>query len=642
MEHDAIFKMVEKFTTNDLNEFLTCIGFRGFGKVVRYSNGDNISELCKFRLEKSVNKAMYAYIPIRLPPPSWLYFHNYYTCWHNDHVQILPASCEHAFCMARMKNQFPEWCQVNMVKNVRFYVMCLIDEMVNKSPRKEDLAMGFLWTQQKGKFNEILSKHISVSEIQQQQQQVEENDYVMCKNTATSTVSLENLTIELPPKPCVNFVCNIPHMLICELYNGFVFCADVDDKGINCTPIIRYNEKFANRNLLMNQRKCRYALPFYNPLPIREFSIETSNSRVNCVVSKNYVSLTCDEPTIVDLSLLKFKYRDFNFTKSWDMGESKLYVLSFSIANFKNISFPKRNWTEISCFNFLKLVGFVEFSTDALSLHFAESCSMANLYNTSKERGVGNIKTCWAPFFEKDKLEEMCETYKNDRVFQVIGLVNGEEHMMRIRKAFDTFCACIVHPSANLHEAKSIGHLEYCNSIPIALANSMKDSFSQKIFNSNAFMDNLQEAIHSKFLVPIFLKPNGLTYVGFNAFVEQVTVGRVFFENISLTCANFFYYSDEIIRAFYPNANGRPYGEEWHNYLSSGKSALLLFDCSKLLESYNGDADACVRIWRDICVASRIASGFIWTRNICHCPDSEAERRINIEFIFSKENPFNF
>ncbi len=126
--------------------------------------------------------------------------------------------------------------------------------------------------------------------------------------------------------------------------------------------------------------------------------------------------------------------------------------------------------------------------------------------------------------------------------------------------------------------------------------------------------------------IPVLLKPNGVDGFICNTFInllEGSTVSRLIRIEFVPTI------SQELFNALYPNCMDRPYGEEWHRYLSSGPVAMLWF------ESW-------VSNLREICIETRRLSGLVWTKNVLHCPetDEEAFKNLNDFDLETQKNKF--
>ena len=598
MQHDKIFQLVESFDEAKINSYLLYATYRKLGEHLRYINGDSMTEVIKFKLDVPINSEKYAYIPIKLPVPSWFQFYDYYMCYvsplpqqKKEVLQVNQMCCTHSVCLARIKNNFNKWLQDNMLKNCKYFCMVLIDEAFNKLP----------------------AKSINDKVFQENIKNLT-NEFLKLVPAMKSEINTTKLVLEYPLKKLEN------------IFKGFYF---------DCEGNLVFNKKFNNRFIVINQPNLVFELPFVNPFETREFCVKAvfSNNLINVIVSKHRVTLQAYESNTIDAIDAKDLSFAFNSTidYTWDMDTYKMVILPFCIANFKNISYPKRNWTEKMCFLFFKLFGFVQFDSDSLSIHFKESLVRPHLYNTSKEFGVNNISISWSGEFEKEKLSEMIERFKNDRTFHVMGLVKNDQACERLVQVFNNFCEVIKGPMANLHDTQCFGSLDY-SSFSSSIIDAMKDSISEKMFKCTSLVDNDMSKSHLNdlYLVPVFLKPSGLSINGFEAFVKSFTALGSTYEKLSIFDIKFFYYSAEIIEEFYPNCASRPYGQEWWNYLTSGQAALILFDASALYAEHNN----VIQLIRDTCVTARIKSNIIWTRNICHCPDSENERIKNLLFIF--------
>lgn len=125
---------------------------------------------------------------------------------------------------------------------------------------------------------------------------------------------------------------------------------------------------------------------------------------------------------------------------------------------------------------------------------------------------------------------------------------------------------------------------------------------------------------------PIFLKPNGLTFQGLRAFIQAFTDPDFsILKEFDMVEGIFFHYTEDMIREFYPGCFSRPWGKEWIRYLTSTPSYALRFEIPD-----NEHVQDYAAIIRKKCIQAREASGFIWTKNIVHCPADLEEATQNM------------
>lgn len=80
----------------------------------------------------------------------------------------------------------------------------------------------------------------------------------------------------------------------------------------------------------------------------------------------------------------------------------------------------------------------------------------------------------------------------------------------------------------------------------------------------------------------------------------------------------------DYIKFFYPFCHSRPYGLEWYSYLQERPLIFVRFICDISIAEFN---------W--IKNTARTLSKFIWTKNIMHCYENEAEKEL-MRLFFNK------
>lgn len=590
-----------KFSDEETNSLLAFSNICNGVQILKYYNGDSMAEIIRF--ESDLINGKFVYIPRYLPCPSWLRFDFDYICYmvednsgdgapaksvskkqkvDKHDIKIFPVCCGHTLCKKRRSNNsgvsYNFLLQLHQSSLIRQF-LCKLYEMASNEKYHQDFP---LVSRCNDIFEALIKKYSS--------------DYI------------------------VDYFLPLLHAK--RIYNGFILSED---------GFIRWNPNFPNLIFLAN-RVTQYELIFKNPYPTREFSFYSiDNIRCNVIFSANKATITTDEPCHVDPKDLVFRLEDSVCSIVWDFNAIILHLDVFKVVNFKNISYPKRNWTENICYAFFSLYGCVPYNTESKEMYAISSLktNLPLVYNCGSTLEESILS--WKEYLNEEEIAKVREEYHNDRVFTVLSSVDPNLHKEMLLN-FVKFTNLIVSDLAALHPATYEGSISY--SFPMNAIERKHDFIDKRLVSK-------RENLVSNFMVPIFLKPSGLTFNGFCSFVSTYKNHSFMFENSYIKQFEELVYTPEVIEHFYPNCKSRPYGQEWWTYLTSGKSAYILFDCEQAMIKYMRKyscsetvAKEClVRLWRDICVTARISSGLLWTRNICHCPDSLQELEKNLSFI---------
>lgn len=597
----------DKFTDEEISSLLAYSNICSGVENIRYMNGDSYAEVIKF--ESDLINGKFVYIPRLLPCPSWLRFDFDYICYMVEETSGNGAPIEKEVTAKKRKSSKAD---VNKY-NIKINSVCCAHTLCKK---RRSNASGV-------SYNYLLQLHQS-SFIRQFMCKLYEMASSEKYQDLIQVSKCNDVFVKLIEKYSRTYLAEyfIPLLNAKQIYNGFL----LEDEGI-----IRWNPNFKSL-IFLPGRYTQFDLIFKNPYPVKEFSfLSIDGIQCNIVFSPNKATIQYDEPCHVDPANLVF-----NFNKPcsicWDLDMSVLTLNAFKVVNFKNISYPKRNWTENICFMFFSLYGAVPYNTESKEFYaFSALKDNFNLVYNMGESLSDSIEI-WKKYISQEEVDRAKIDYHNDRIFTVLASTNYEL-FSKMKDHFNVFRNLIIYDLASLHPTEYVGSINYA--FPMNAVESKKDFISKRIVTKKDSED--------KFLVPIFLKPSGLTFNGFESFVSTYRNHSFIYENSYIHEFIEIKYNSEVIENFYPNCKNRPYGQEWWTYLASGKSALILFNCHKSVVLYmkkykcseQTAKEQIVKIWRDICVTARIASGLIWTRNVCHCPDSIFELEKNLSFISS-------
>ncbi len=163
---------------------------------------------------------------------------------------------------------------------------------------------------------------------------------------------------------------------------------------------------------------------------------------------------------------------------------------------------------------------------------------------------------------------------------------------------------------------------------------SIGDQFSSDYFHTTFPIRYRRHQVDKFIEFPIFLKPNGLSFQGLKSFISAFN--DPFFSILSefnLIEGFFFQYTEQMIGEFYSGCFSRPWGKEWIRYLTSSPSYALKFAIpdDERKESF-------AALIRQQCIKAREMSGFIWTKNIIHCPCDLEEASKNMQTFTKLKN----
>lgn len=609
---------------------------------VMFRNGDNFAEMFRVDIELSMQHKL-IYIPRIYPAPSWLRLDFSYVCYkpqnslstnattngtHSNRKSHAPYSLRNRTNNSSPKSNISsDSSKTSMSRNKRLKLLDkkeneeinIIAEQCNHTICKTRHLSGYnsdMQACQRVYVNYFIT-HLYFECLKLTKKCDEALEFVKYVDCMRNTFSCST--------PILN---SIPSRLLESLYDGLL----VYEKGV-----IQWNNNFHGIKYLPPNKSMILPLASPNPCPSQEMLVTAMDgSTVVAELERYAIRLHSSHGCHINTKNLTFDLpKKLNF--SWDSLGRHLHMFSYKVNNFKNISYPKRNWTELMGEQFCRMFGFVPFQTDSI----APACKeLPNFYfnaayNTSKPKKIESLHDMWTGYFTvgshaTDKINKIIESFKNDRVFYMMGMLDYQlVHIFE--RCFQNFSSCILGQLAQLQPMEKVKSLEYTVNTDLRIA--MHDKIQEPICPKKTIIDH-----EGSFIIPIFLKPSGLTYLGFNAFVNQYLAHKDLFQYTYMTKLQPFTYTADIIQEFYPNCSERPYGQEWYNYLMSGQSAVMLFECGDLLARGYSKFDVC-KMWRDICVAARIDSGFVWTRNICHCPDSFEECEKNIKFVIESIFP---
>jgi hypothetical protein len=130
--------------------------------------------------------------------------------------------------------------------------------------------------------------------------------------------------------------------------------------------------------------------------------------------------------------------------------------------------------------------------------------------------------------------------------------------------------------------------------------------------------------------IPLVCKPNGMDVIGFEAIVHHIQKSGLRRALCDVQFVAKELMPRELIHHLYPNVMERPYGADWVHYLESGPYALVILSFSNVVRD---PFYSMLSLLRHACIAARIESKHVWTRNIVHCPADPVEHAANLKFI---------